>query len=142
MYYFHKKIKNLKYPKNKKKNIFSGFFWWVFNCQPWLQEGIGEKIAMLFFFSGSFTVSIIVAFVYGWELTLVLLAMIPLMTLANGMLAWATTSLAAKEMSAYAKAGAIAEEVLAGIRTVVAFGGETKEIERYQVPAITAIFQF
>jgi len=105
-----------------------------------LQEGIGEKIAMLFFFSGSFTVSIIVAFVYGWELTLVLLAMIPLMTLANGMLAWATTSLAAKEMAAYAKAGAIAEEVLAGIRTVVAFGGETKEIERYQVPAITAIY--
>ena len=97
-----------------------------------LQEGIGEKIAMLCFFSGSFTCSIIVAFVYGWELTLVLLAMIPLMTLTNGVLAWATTTLAAKEMAAYAKAGAIAEEVLAGIRTVIAFGGEAKEIERYQ----------
>jgi ATP-binding cassette, subfamily B (MDR/TAP), member 1 len=35
-------------------------------------------------------------------------------------------------MADYAKAGAIAEEVLAGIRTVVAFGGETKEIARYE----------
>jgi ATP-binding cassette subfamily B (MDR/TAP) protein 1 len=35
-------------------------------------------------------------------------------------------------MAAYAKAGAIAEEVLAGIRTVVAFGGERKEIARYE----------
>jgi ATP-binding cassette subfamily B (MDR/TAP) protein 1 len=35
-------------------------------------------------------------------------------------------------MSAYAKAGSIAEEVLAGIRTVVAFGGEAKEIARYE----------
>ena len=98
-----------------------------------LQEGIGEKIAMLCFFSGTFTCSIIVAFLYGWELTLVLLAMIPLLTLTNGMLAWATSMLAAKEMAAYAKASAIAEEVLAGIRTVIAFGGETKEIEHFQV---------
>ncbi len=87
---------------------------------------------MLCFFTGSFTCSIIVAFVYGWELTLVLLAMIPLMTLTNGALAWATTSLAAKEMAAYAKAGAIAEEVLSGVRTVLAFGGEAKEIGRYE----------
>ena len=28
------------------------------------------------------------------------------------------------------KAGAIAEEVLSAIRTVVAFGGETREVER------------
>jgi ATP-binding cassette subfamily B (MDR/TAP) protein 1 len=52
-----------------------------------LQEGIGEKIGMLFFFLGSFTVSVIVAFVYGWELTLVLMSMIPLMIISNGMLA-------------------------------------------------------
>ncbi len=47
LYYFHKKIKNKKKTKNQKKNIFSGFFrwvfwvfWvgfsgWVFYCQPW-----------------------------------------------------------------------------------------------------------
>ena len=36
----------------------------------------------------------------------------------------------ASELKAYAKAGAIAEEVLGAIRTVVAFGGQSKECER------------
>lgn len=34
------------------------------------------------------------------------------------------------ELKAYAKAGAIADEVLSSIRTVAAFGGERKEVER------------
>jgi len=33
----------------------------------------------------------------------------------------------------YAKAGAVADEVLSSIRTVAAFGGEEKETERYFV---------
>ena len=37
----------------------------------------------------------------------------------------------AQELDAYAKAGAIAEEVLGSIRTVVAFGGQLRECERY-----------
>ena len=36
-----------------------------------------------------------------------------------------------EEQTSYAKAGAIAEEVLSSIRTVVAFGGEEKEIARF-----------
>lgn len=43
------------------------------------------------------------------------------------------TSFTAKELQAYAKAGAIAEEVLGAIRTVVAFGGQHKEVDRYSV---------
>ena len=34
------------------------------------------------------------------------------------------------EQKHYAAAGSIAEEVLSAIRTVVAFGGEHKEVER------------
>jgi len=34
------------------------------------------------------------------------------------------------ELQAYAKAGAIADEVLSSIRTVAAFGGEQKEVQR------------
>ena len=36
-----------------------------------------------------------------------------------------------KEVEVYAVAGAIAEETLASIRTVVAFGGQKSEFERY-----------
>ena len=38
-----------------------------------------------------------------------------------------------REQEAYGAAGAIAEEVLSSIRTVVAFGGEGKETERYVI---------
>ena len=39
-------------------------------------------------------------------------------------------SFASKEQKQYADAGAVAEEVLSSVRTVVAFGGEEKEAER------------
>ena len=35
-----------------------------------------------------------------------------------------------KEQEAYAQAGAIAQEVISSIRTVVAFGGQRKESDR------------
>ena len=36
-----------------------------------------------------------------------------------------------QEQKQYASAGAVAEEVLSSIRTVLAFGGEEKAVERY-----------
>lgn len=39
-------------------------------------------------------------------------------------------SLTSKELDAYSKAGAVAEEVLSSIRTVTAFGAQEKEIQR------------
>ena len=38
--------------------------------------------------------------------------------------------LSSEGLKEYASAGAIAEEVLSSIRTVVAFGGQQKEIEK------------
>ncbi|NXS36520.1 ABCBB protein, partial [Pomatostomus ruficeps] len=43
----------------------------------------------------------------------------------------AVAKLTGRELKAYAKAGAVADEVLSSIRTVAAFGGEKKEVERY-----------
>jgi len=39
-----------------------------------------------------------------------------------------------QEQQAYAEAGGIAEEALSAIRTVMAFGGQPKESERYGPP--------
>ena len=41
-----------------------------------------------------------------------------------------TVAFANQEQKEYASAGAVAEEVLSSIRTVVAFGGEYKEAKR------------
>ena len=96
-----------------------------------LQEGIGEKIGMMTFFTSTFLCSIITAFVYGWDLTLIIMTMIPFMIIFGGIAAKVQSSFAEKEMAAYGKAGSIAEEALSAIRTVVAFGGQKKEVERY-----------
>ena len=42
-----------------------------------LQEGIGEKIGMFLFFMTIFCASMVNAFYHGWELTLVILAAMP-----------------------------------------------------------------
>eukprot|EP00057_Strongylocentrotus_purpuratus_P020940 XP_011675414.1 PREDICTED: multidrug resistance protein 1-like [Strongylocentrotus purpuratus] len=48
------------------------------------------------------------------------------------------TSFSKKEQESYAGAGSVAEEVLSCIRTVVAFGGEQKEVARYEKELHTA----
>ena len=85
---------------------------------------------MLTFYTGTFLFSMVVAFAYGWDLTLVILSMLPLMSVFGALAAKVQTSFAQKEMEAYGQAGVIAEEVLSAVRTVVAFGGEKKEVAR------------
>ncbi|KAK2720057.1 hypothetical protein QYM36_004086, partial [Artemia franciscana] len=103
-----------------------------------IQEGIGEKIGMFLFSLVGFLAGLVNAFIYGWELTLVILAPMPVLVIGLGFLGKVTSNLAEKESQAYSKAGGIAEEVISGIRTVVAFGGAEKEVERYQKSLVSA----
>ncbi|XP_069067578.1 ATP-binding cassette sub-family B member 5-like isoform X2 [Pleurodeles waltl] len=96
-----------------------------------INEGIGDKIGHLFHNLAIFAAGLIIGFVKGWQLTLVLLAVGPLVAMSSAFCSKMLISLTSKELSAYAKAGAVAEEVLSAIRTVVAFGGQQKEINRY-----------
>ncbi|XP_069502709.1 ATP-dependent translocase ABCB1-like [Ambystoma mexicanum] len=75
----------------------------------------------------------IIGFVYGWKLTLVILSVCPLLAASAAVWSKLMASLASKEMMAYSRAGAIAEEILSAIRTVVAFNGQKKAVERYEV---------
>ncbi|XP_038653369.1 ATP-dependent translocase ABCB1-like isoform X2 [Scyliorhinus canicula] len=97
-----------------------------------INEGIGDKIGLLFQYISTFVGGIIIGFARGWKLTLVILAASPLLALSAVLWSKLTVSFTNLEMTAYAKAGAVAEEVLGAVRTVVAFGGQRKEIERYQ----------
>ncbi len=42
------------------------------------------------------------------------------------------TTLTKKELEAYGKAGSAAEEAISSVRTVAAFGGTEKEVERFE----------
>uniref|UniRef100_A0A803YBU0 ATP binding cassette subfamily B member 1 n=1 Tax=Meleagris gallopavo TaxID=9103 RepID=A0A803YBU0_MELGA len=97
-----------------------------------INEGIGEKIAMFFQAVATFFTGFIVGFTKGWKLTLVILALSPVLGFSSALWAKIISTFTNKELTAYAKAGAVAEEVLAAVRTVVAFGGQRKETERYQ----------
>ncbi|XP_075443556.1 ATP-dependent translocase ABCB1 isoform X1 [Ascaphus truei] len=97
-----------------------------------INEGIGDKIAMLFQSIATFLTGFIIGFIKGWKLTLVILAISPVMGLSAAIWAKILSAYTNKELTAYAKAGAVAEEVLAAIRTVMAFGGQKKEIQRYE----------
>lgn len=79
----------------------------------------------------SFVISVIFSFFYGWKLTLVILSCAPLIIISTAVVAKMQSSLTEKELKSYSKAGSVAEEVLGSIRTVIAFGGEKKELERY-----------
>ncbi len=51
----------------------------AFNCRDLnkIQDGIGEKIGIFFLYISIFLGCIISAFIHGWELTLVMLSVVP-----------------------------------------------------------------
>ncbi|XP_032552546.1 ATP-binding cassette sub-family B member 5 [Chiroxiphia lanceolata] len=103
-----------------------------------IHQGIGDKICIFLQFFSTFLAGIIIGFIYGWKLTLVILAVSPLLAASAGIWSTLLASLTAKELSAYAKAGAVAEEILTAIRTVVAFNGQQKALEKYNANLETA----
>uniref|UniRef100_A0A8C5JJC0 ATP binding cassette subfamily B member 4 n=1 Tax=Junco hyemalis TaxID=40217 RepID=A0A8C5JJC0_JUNHY len=96
-----------------------------------INDGIGDKVGLLFQALTTFVTGFIVGLIRGWKLTLVILAVSPVLGLSAALWAKVLSAFTDKEQAAYAKAGAVAEEVLAAIRTVIAFGGQEKEIKRY-----------
>uniref|UniRef100_A0A7N6C630 ATP-binding cassette, sub-family B (MDR/TAP), member 4 n=1 Tax=Anabas testudineus TaxID=64144 RepID=A0A7N6C630_ANATE len=96
-----------------------------------IQEGIGDKVGMLIQAFTTFITSFIIGFSRGWKLTLVILAVSPALAISAAFFSKVLTSFTSKEQTAYAKAGAVAEEVLSAIRTVFAFSGQDREIKRY-----------
>ncbi|XP_015742969.1 multidrug resistance protein 1 [Python bivittatus] len=96
-----------------------------------INEGIGDKIGMLMQGISAFLAGFIVGFTEGWKLTLVILAVSPVLGISAAIWAKILSAFTNQELAAYAKAGSVAEEVLGAIRTVIAFGGQKKEIERY-----------
>ncbi|XP_045448213.1 ATP-dependent translocase ABCB1 [Melitaea cinxia] len=97
-----------------------------------LEDGIGEKLATFIFYQASFVSSIIMALIRGWKLALLCLISFPVTLFLVGLAGMIASRLSKKEAVASGKAGSVAEEVLSAVRTVFAFSGQEKEIERYE----------
>ncbi|KAN0050692.1 hypothetical protein ACTA71_003837 [Dictyostelium dimigraforme] len=95
------------------------------------QEAIGEKIGNFLHHTSTFICGFIVGFVNGWQLTLVIFALTPLIAAAGAFMTKMMADLTKKGQDAYAKAGGVAEEKIGSIRTVSTFSGEPSEVKRY-----------
>uniref|UniRef100_A0A8C2EPE7 ATP-binding cassette, sub-family B (MDR/TAP), member 11a n=1 Tax=Cyprinus carpio TaxID=7962 RepID=A0A8C2EPE7_CYPCA len=93
-----------------------------------INNAIADQVSIFIERISTFIFGFMVGFIGGWKLTLVVIAVSPLIGLAI----WRSLELlTGHELTAYAKAGSVADEVLSSMRTVAAFGGEHKETERY-----------
>ena len=113
-----------------------------------VSKGIGDKLAFIFQALGTFVGGLVLGFVYVWQLALLMIGCAPIVIVLGGIVQrvsvynvlsfamfslshWQlVTKLTAQEQAQYAGAGAIAEEVIGSIRTIMAFGGQEKEVER------------
>nr|XP_054931712.1 ATP-dependent translocase ABCB1-like isoform X2 [Dermacentor andersoni] len=96
-----------------------------------IHDGLGEKIGMCLFFLSTASASLISALWHGWQLTLVLLALVPCLVLITTVIAKTQSKLEAEESAEYRYAGSVALEAITFIKTVIAYGGQHKEMKRY-----------
>ncbi|KAG8377946.1 hypothetical protein BUALT_Bualt08G0086700 [Buddleja alternifolia] len=96
-----------------------------------VQDAIGDKICHGLCYLSQFIVGFSLGFTMVWQLTLLTLAIVPLIALAGGTYTIIMSTLSKKSEDAYAEAGKVAEEVISQVRTVYSFVGEEKAIETY-----------
>lgn len=97
-----------------------------------INEAIADHLALFLQRISTTVCGLLIGFYMGWKLTLVILAASPLIGIGAAIIGLSVGKFTELELKAYAKAGSIADEVLSSIRTVAAFGGENKEVERYE----------
>ncbi len=96
-----------------------------------LQNAVTTNISMLLRF-GSMGIGALVILVWtSWQLTLVMLGIVPVVAIGMIFYGRMLRALSRKVQDAAARASEVAEETLAGIRTVRAFAAERVETQRY-----------
>uniref|UniRef100_A0A672R8Z8 Bile salt export pump n=1 Tax=Sinocyclocheilus grahami TaxID=75366 RepID=A0A672R8Z8_SINGR len=101
-----------------------------------INDAIADQVGIFIQRFTTFVCGFLMGFAKGWKLTLVIVSVSPLIGVGAGLMFVA--KLTGMELQAYAKAGAVADEVLSSVRTVAAFGGEKKEVERYDHNLVSA----
>lgn len=97
-----------------------------------VNEAIADQLAIFIQRVTTAVVGVLVGFYMGWKLTLVIISVSPLIGIGAAVIGLSVGKFTNLELRAYAKAGSVADEVISSIRTVAAFGGEKKEVERYE----------
>uniref|UniRef100_A0A915NPN1 ABC transmembrane type-1 domain-containing protein n=1 Tax=Meloidogyne floridensis TaxID=298350 RepID=A0A915NPN1_9BILA len=97
-----------------------------------IKAGMNDKVAICIQAISCCVAGIFYGATMSWQMTLVMLGVSPFLVISFVGSATAASKLVRKEMSAYSAAGAVAEEVLNGIKTVTSFNAQYFEIGRYK----------
>jgi len=92
----------------------------------YVEGAVGTTLGLLIQNLSIMTISLVIAFVRGWMLTLICFATFPLMVLANYFQMQFIAGAGGDSNKNYQNAGGVASESIAGMRTVAAFSGEDK----------------
>lgn len=97
-----------------------------------IQEGISEKVSSIVSYVTVFIGGFVIAFVKGWQMALVVIAVFPLLAGAGAMMGVLLSKGTSEGQESYSKAGAVAQDAIQSIRTVQAFSAEDREVAKYE----------
>ncbi|KAL0891056.1 hypothetical protein Bca101_015039 [Brassica carinata] len=96
-----------------------------------IQDALSEKVGNFLHYISRFIAGFAIGFTSVWQISLVTLAIVPLIALAGGVYAFVAIGLITRVRKSYIKAGQVAEEVIGNVRTVQAFTGEERAAKLY-----------
>uniref|UniRef100_G3SXM2 Bile salt export pump n=1 Tax=Loxodonta africana TaxID=9785 RepID=G3SXM2_LOXAF len=97
-----------------------------------INDALGDQITLFIKYMTTCVCGFLMGFYRGWKLTLVIISVSPLIGIGAALIGLSVSKFTDFELKAYAKAGCVADEVISSMRTVAAFGGEKREVERYE----------
>ncbi|KAI8904546.1 ABC transporter type 1, transmembrane domain-containing protein [Powellomyces hirtus] len=102
------------------------------NDVPLIRTGIAESTDYLLSVVGTIITSLIISFWSDWKLTAIILALMPLLIACGAFTVRINAHMAQRTGDAFSQASSIAEQALAGIRTVYAFSLQKRFADLYE----------
>ncbi|KAG0045015.1 Multidrug resistance protein 1 [Gryganskiella cystojenkinii] len=96
-------------------------------------DGLADKVGLCLSSLAAFVAGMVIAFTHGWKMSLVLLATMPLIAAAGAFMSSFAGDNSKEGQDSYASAGAVAEAAISSIRTVYAFDGQKRELQKFNV---------
>ena len=96
-----------------------------------VEAAVGKNIGVYVQNGCTVVVALIISFLYGWELTLFMLGLMPLMIIGNVIETRSYMSEASRASADEAQAGQVVSEAVRGVRTVASFGIQPNILKLY-----------
>ncbi|KPI82566.1 p-glycoprotein, partial [Leptomonas seymouri] len=103
-----------------------------------IQNGINDKLSQGMMNGAMGILGFVFGFVFCWELTLVMLGMMPFIAVMAAIVGSFVAKMTEQTRKHFAKAGSMATEVMENIRTVQTFGKEDYETDRFGAAVLQA----